>query len=201
MKKFSALLLICCFVLSLAGCGEVQRAEATVDKMFAAIKSLDFQEAQKYVNIEDVADLDDKSDEDEYVKLIMEKIFGRLEYEIVSSEKIDNDTVVVKTKITSTDMRLVMADYLTKALEYAFSAAFADPQPTEEEAAEEMEKILIECLSKPDSSTVTNEVNIRVTKTKSNDWRIEADDAFVNALLGGLVDATKEMGDALDSLE
>lgn len=65
--------------------------------------------------------------------LIMETVFGNLSYEIISSEKVDNNNVVVKTKVTATDMKPVMREFLTKALEYAFSNAFSSPQPTEEE--------------------------------------------------------------------
>ena len=117
----------------------------------------------------------------------------KLDYEIVASNKVDNNNVVVKTKITATDMKPVMSEFLTKALQYAFSNAFANPQPTEEETNKKMEEILVECAAKPDLATVTNEVDIKVIKTESKEWKIEADDAFINALLGGLADATKEM--------
>lgn len=64
-----------------------------------------------------------------------------------------------------------------------------------------MEEILVECASKPDLATVTNEVDIKVIKTESKDWKIEADDAVVNALLGGLADAAKEMENAFNTEE
>lgn len=199
IKTITALLLTLVIVLSLAGCGEIKKAETAVNAMFVAFKNLDFEEAQKYVNVEDIINTDNETDKNS--KLIMETVFDKLNYEIISSEKIDNNTVFVKTKITATDMKPVMGVFFSKALEYAFSTAFSTPQPTEEETNKKMEEILIECASKPDLTTVTNEVDIKVIKVESNDWKIEADETFVNAVLGGLAEATKEMENAFNTEE
>ena len=167
--------------------------------MFTAFKSLNFEEAQKYVNVDEITKAGEEANENSM--LIMETVFDNLSYEIISSEKVDNETVIVKTKVTATDMKPVLGEFLAKALEYAFSNAFANPQPTEEETNKKMEEILVECASKPDLATVTNEVDIKVIKTESKDWKIEADDAVVNALLGGLADAAKEMENAFNTEE
>ena len=178
---------------------QIKKAETAVNGMFAAFKSLNFEEAQKYVNVEDITKAGNEANENSM--LIMETVFGNLSYEIISSEKVDNNNVVVKTKVTATDMKPVMGEFLTKALEYAFSNAFSSPQPTEEETNKKMEEILVECASKPELATVTNEVDIKVVKTESKEWKIEADDTFVNALLGGLADAAKEMENAFNTEE
>ena len=202
MKKFksiTAIILTLILTLSLAGCGEIKKAETAVNGMFTAFKNLDFEEAQKYVNVDEITKAGEEANENSM--LIMETVFDNLSYEIISSEKVDNETVIVKTKVTATDMKPVLGEFLSKALEYAFSNAFANPQPTEEETNKKMEEILVECASKPDLATVTNEVDIKVIKTESKDWKIEADDAVVNALLGGLADAAKEMENAFNTEE
>lgn len=186
-------------ILSLTGCGEIKKAETAVNGMFTAFKNLDFEEAQKFVNVEDITKAGNEVNKNSM--LIMETVFGNLGYEIVSSEKIDNDNVVVKTKVTATDMKTVMGEFLTKALEYTFSNAFSNPRPTEEETNKKMEEILVECASKPELATVTNEVDIKVVKTESKEWKIEADDTFINALLGGLADAAKEMENTFNTEE
>ncbi len=122
MKKIVAVLLACCLALSLAGCGEIQKAESTVKGMFEAFKNLDFEEAQKYVDVGDITSVSDEASVN--VEKIIETVFGSLDYEIVSSEKVD-DHVVVKTKITAIDMKPVMSDFFSKALEYALSNAFS----------------------------------------------------------------------------
>lgn len=199
IKSIIAIFLTLMLMLSLTGCGEIKKAETAVNGMFAAFKKLDFEEAQKYVNVEDITKTD--NDTDKNSKLIMETVFDNLNYEIVSSEKIDDNTVIVKTKITATDMKPVMGEFFSKALEYALSTAFSTPQPTEEETNKKMEEILVECVSKPDLATVTNEVDIKVIKTESKSWKIEADETFVNAVLGGLAEAAKEMENAFNTEE
>ena len=198
-KSITAIILTLILILSLTGCGEIKKAETAVNGIFTAFKNLDFEEAQKYVNVDEITKAGEEANENSM--LIMETVFDNLSYEIISSEKVDSETVIVKTKVTATDMKPVLGEFLTKALEYAFSNAFANPQPTEEETDKKMEEILVECASKPDLATVTNEVDIKVIKTESKDWKIEADDAVVNALLGGLADAAKEMENAFNTEE
>lgn len=199
IKTITAIILTLILTLSLTGCGEIKKAETAVNGMFTAFKSLNFEEAQKYVNVDEITKAGEEANENSM--LIMETVFDNLSYEIISSEKVDNETVIVKTKVTATDMKPVLGEFLAKALEYAFSNAFANPQPTKEETNKKMEEILVECASKPDLATVTNEVDIKVIKTESKDWKIEADDAVVNALLGGLADAAKEMENAFNTEE
>lgn len=64
-----------------------------------------------------------------------------------------------------------------------------------------MEEILVECASKPDLATVANEVDIKVVKTESKDWKVETDETFVDAVLGGFVEVAKEMGNAFNTEE
>ena len=199
IKTITAIILTLILTLSLTGCGEIKKAETAVNGMFTAFKSLNFEEAQKYVNVDEITKAGEEANENSM--LIMETVFDNLSYEIISSEKVDSETVIVKTKVTATDIKPVFGAFSTKALEYAFSNAFANPQPTEEETNKKMEEILVECASKPDLATVTNEVDIKVIKTESKDWKIEADDAVVNALLGGLADAAKEMETAFNTEE
>ena len=199
IKSIIEILLIFVFMLSLTSCGEIKKAETAINGMFTAFKSLNFEEAQKYVNVEDITNTGNEANDNSI--LIMKTVFGNLNYEIISSEKVDDNNVVVKTKITATDMKPVMGEFLTKALEYAFSNAFSNPQPTEEETNKKMEESWVECASTPDLATVTIEVDIKVVKTESKEWKIEADDTFVNALLGGLADAAEEMENAFNTEE
>lgn len=199
IKSMTATVLAFILMLSLTGCGEIKKAETAVNGMFAAFQNLNFEEAQKYVNVEDITKTGNEANEN--ARLVMETIFGKLNYEMISSEKADDHTVVVKAKITTTDMKPVMGEFFAKALEYAFSNAFASPQPTEEETNQKMEEILVECASKPDLATVTNEVDIKVVKTEGKEWKIEVDDTLSNALLGGLTDVAKEMENAFSSEE
>lgn len=198
IKSLIAIVLIFALMFTLAGCGEIKKAEATVNGMFTAFKNTDLDAASKYVNVDEINASEDKTDGIS-TELVMKTIFNKLNYKILSSEKIDDNTVKVKTEITVTDMKPVLGDFFTKAMQYAFSTAFSDPQPTEEETNKKAEEMFIESASKDDLATVTNEVDIKVVKNKDGEWKVETDDTFANALLGGLLDAAKELGDAFNN--
>ena len=197
LKVSTSLMLAVVLMLSLAGCGEVKKAETAVNNMFKAFKELNFDEAQKYVDMEDFSSGSGMTDNAE---MFMENLFDKLEYEIVSSEKVDSENVNVKTKITAIDMKPVMKDFFTAALEYAFANAMADPQPTEEEMQAKMEEILVECTSKPDLENLTKEVEIKVVK-QDDEWKVQTDEEFVNAVLGDLEAAAQEIQNSYNSEE
>ena len=198
IKSLLAIVLMFALMFTLAGCGEIKKAEATVNGMFTAFKNADLDAASKYVNVDEINASKDKTDGIS-TELVMKTIFNKLDYKILSSEKIDDNTVKVKTEITVTDMKPVLGDFFTKAMQYAFSNAFSDPQPTEEETNKKAEEMFIESASKDDLATVTNEVDIKVVKNKDGEWKVETDDTFANALLGGLLDAAKELGSAFNN--
>ena len=187
-------------LLSLAGCGEIKKAETAVNGMFTAFKNTDIEAAAKYVDIDEINTSEDGSGSIS-TELVMKTIFNKLDYKIISSEKADDNTVKVKTEITVTDMKPVLGEFFTNAMQYAFSAAFSNPQPTEEEINKKMEEMFIESASKEGLATVTNEVDITVVKTENNEWKVKSDDTFADALLGGLITAGEELGKAFENQE
>lgn len=197
IKSLIASVLMFVVMFTLTGCGETEKAEATVSGMFVAFKNIDFDAASKYVNVDEI----NTSEETDSIstELVMKTIFNKLDYKILSSEKIDDNTVNVKTEITATDMKPVLGDFFTKAMQYAFSTAFSDPQPTEDETNKKAEEMFIESASKDNLATVTNEVDIKVVKNKDGEWKVETDDTFINALLGGLLDAAEALGNSLNN--
>ena len=197
LKKITVLGLIFILLTTLlTGCGEARQAESTVRKMFSAFQKLDFEGAQSYIDVDELASAED--DDPEQNKMFMKVLFDKLEYKIISSEKIDDNTVMVKAAITNLDMKPVMGEYFKAALEYAFSHLFADPQPTEEEQNAEMEKIFAECVENAETEKVTNEVDIKVVKTEDG-WKVESDTKLANAMLGGLLDAAVALSDAFSA--
>lgn len=192
IKVLTAVILAFLLMFSLTGCGEIEKAESAVRGMFEAFKSSNIEEAQKYVNIEDITSAGE-TDMTKDSAVITDTVFKNLSYEIVSSEQTDDNTVIVKTKITTTDMKPVMGEYFSKTLEYTLSNVFTYSELTEEEKSAKMNEILEECVSKDNLDTVTNEVDIKVVKNDNNEWKIESDETFVNALLGGLIEAIEDL--------
>ena len=198
IKSIIATVLALVLLLSLTGCGEIKKAETAVNGMFTAFKNTDIEAAAKYVDVDEINASEDSSDSIS-TELVMKTIFNKLDYKIISSEKVDDTTVKVKTEITVTDMKPVLGEFFTNAMQYAFSTAFSNPQPTEEETNKKMEEMFIESASKEDLATVTNEVDITVVKTENNEWKVKSDDTF--ALLGGLITAGEELSKAFENQE
>ena len=200
IRSIIATILAIVLLLSLTGCGEIKKAETAVNGMFTAFKNTDIEAAAKYVDVDEINASEDSSDSIS-TELVMKTIFNKLDYKIISSEKVDDTTVKVKTEITVTDMKPVLGEFFTNAMQYAFSAAFSNPQPTEEETNKKMEEMFIESASKEDLATVTNEVDITVEKTENNEWKVKSDDTFADALLGGLITAGEELSKAFENQE
>lgn len=200
IKSIIATILALVLLLSLTGCGEIKKAETTVNGMFTAFKNTDIEAAAKYVDVDEINASEDSSDSIS-TEFVMKTIFNKLDYKIISSEKVDDTTVKVKTEITVTDMKPVLGEFFTNAMQYAFSTAFSNPQPTEEETNKKMEEMFIESASKEDLATVTNEVDITVVKTENNEWKVKSDDTFADALLGGLITAGEELNKAFENQE
>ena len=196
MKKYSKIISIIIIMATMltifTGCGEIQSAETTVNNTFKALKAADFEKASDYIDLGKITGSEESNtllpDENVY----MESLFGKIKHEIVSSEKVNANTVVVKTKITTVDMEPVLREYFAMVLKYTFENAFANPQPTEEETEKKMQEMFVECLSKEDLATITNEVDIKVVKV-DNTWKIETSDTLSNALLGGLTKAVENI--------
>lgn len=200
-KIIMALALTLTTLISFTGCGTNNGAEKAVDKAFSALKDLDFEAAADYMDVDEIIDEDESRETLELnSNVFMKNIFGKMEHEIVSSEQIDENTYIVKTKITAVDMRPVLADYFGKALQYVLANAFTSSKPSEEEASKKMEEMFIECISKEDLATVSREVDIEVIKVDGK-WKIEVFDDLTDALLGGLKKAAEELNDSLGSLE
>jgi len=200
LRSIIATILAIVLLLSLTGCGEIKKAETAVNGMFTAFKNTDIEAAAKYVDVDEINASEDSSDSIS-TELVMKTIFNKLDYKIISSEKVDDTTVKVKTEITVTDMKPVLGEFFTNAMQYAFSTAFSNPQPTEEETNKKMEEMFIESASKEDLATVTNEVDITVVKTENNEWKVKSDDTFADALLGGLITAGEELSKAFENQE
>lgn len=200
IQKIMYLILGLSCIFLLIGCNQNKKAETTVNNMLTAFKNLDFEEVKKYVNLEDITSSSQIDSTENYL-LVMEAISGNLSYEIISSEEIDSNNVTVKTKITVIDIKPVLRDFFGKALEYFIANAFISPQPTEEEIDKKMEEFLVECVSKPDLATVTNEIDINVVKNENNEWKIESDETLINALFGGILDAAKELESSFNTEE
>ena len=196
MKKLTAIILTLAMVLSFAGCGEIQKAESAVNGMLTALMNFEFEEMQKYVSA-DGEPLFDSDEDIESSRALAEALFADLNYEIISSEKVDDSTVVVKTKITTTDMKPVLGEFFAKWMEFAFENALSSAPISDEEMEAKAMEMFAECLSAEELETVTNQVDIKVAENENGEWKIEMDDNLTGALMGGLTEAIEELQESM----
>ncbi len=186
IKSIACIFVIVSMVICFSGCGEIKKAEATLNKAIEELKASDSQEISGEIFGEESVL---GSDVTSFAR------FDKLTHEIVSSTKIDDETVVIKTKITAVDMKPVMEEYFAKVMEYAMGAAFSEQPPSDEEMQSKMEEMLKECVSKEDLELITNEVDIKVLKTDEG-FNIEPSEELIDALLGGAIKALEEIGNS-----
>lgn len=195
IKRITAVVIIILSMLFAVGCNEVQQAEKTVNSALSALQKMELEESEKYY-LEDSESSEETDIQDIEDIEMMKNMFKKLEYTIKSSEKVDSKTVNVVVEITTVDMSTVLSDYLQKAMQWAFSNALADPQPTEEETEKKMTELFNECLAAEDLKTVTQEITIKVVKDGTA-WKLDADENFVNAATGNLMEAAEKLSENL----
>ena len=77
MKKLS---LIMAMVLSLSGCGEIKKAENTVNGMFSALKEADVEKVSGYMNLDDFkSDSEDEDSITSNVEMLIKNMFAQLD--------------------------------------------------------------------------------------------------------------------------
>lgn len=201
IKIMTAVLAALILVMGLSACGSAKTPESAVEGLFDALKDQDMIEAAKYVDLESIEDLiSDKSKVEDAQKFLKE-IGKKLDYEIISSEEVDENTAKVKTKVTSIDMAEVMKNYIAKGMQYSLSSVFGSGVATDEENQEYMEELFMECMTDESVGTVTNEIDVTVLKQEDGSWKVNADSTFNDAVLGGISNTAEsilsEFGDAL----
>lgn len=178
MKKILAVIFIIVMMLGLVACGGGQKPEDVVSSALISIQSTDLESIPKYFKEGDIGSLGDMEDDEsmDNTKLI----FKNLTF-VVQEGTIDGDSAVVKTEITNLDMKSIMTEYMQSMMALAFSGL------DESEMDKQAEETLIKLLSREDNPTVTNIVDISLTKSE-NEWKIEMTEELLNAIVGGLSD-------------
>ena len=193
VKRIMALAMAVIMVLAFTGCTPEKKAEKVISTFLNELKALNIEEALTFVESPEEAD---GSLFDEDMKMYAEPLFGKMNYVITGSEKVDKDNVNVNLSITNVDMNPVLSEFFASAMEYAFSTMSADPAPTEEELQAKLSEILLNSLNKEGRETVTNDVTVAV-KNVDGDWKVTLDGTFVNAILGGFEEAAKNLQNSL----
>jgi predicted small lipoprotein YifL len=178
MKRWLSIFLVLVLLLALTGCSG-KSPEQAVSNAIDAMKDLD--------------DSDELTEQEEEMGKL---IFQNLDYEIKSSSE-EGDMAVVNADITNIDMGIVFSEMIMEMFTRAFSEALSSEPMTEEETDEMVQELVTELMEKHKDKTVTNSVAIKLNRI-DNQWRIELDDKFQNALMGNLFSVVESMNEAFE---
>lgn len=183
VKMISVLMISAIMLFSLVGCTPTKGAEKTVDAYFTALKEGRTDELSKYMDkIEKeestAASTEPHSKKDDNADEMFTSLASRIEYEIISSEKVDDSTVKVRAKITNVDMIPIFKEYM----ELSFGLVFTQDNA---EAQKKLDDYLVECIKNPNAKTVTKEIDIEVKK-KDGSWKINPSKELLNAVFGNM---------------
>lgn len=194
IKLTSVLLAMILIFASLTGCKEVEKSEAAVSGMFTELKNKNLDGAKTYLNTDEITIDDNVSDE--YIKIAMDLLFDKLDYNIISAEKIDNNTVIVKTQVTALDMKPIISDVFMDLMKFRFSSEYS-ANMTMEAIQNKVIDILKSSIGE-NSETVTTEVDIKVVK-EGKSWKVAGNDELADAVMGKITEAADGLGDILNN--
>ncbi|MDO4816518.1 MAG: hypothetical protein Q4A83_07975 [Bacillota bacterium] len=223
MKRLISILLVFAMVLCLAACGSHDGSESeeevkvmTPEEVVAAgldcIISFDEDSVAEYFIFEDddtdlgnilnsgndaeeaedsesAEDIEIEEDTTELADAEMVKlIFSHMTYKIIGSE-INGDTATVTVDITNKDAAAAFGSAFLALLSIAFSGA------SDEEIDAAFNSAFTESFESSENDSVTNNVVINL-KMIDGKWMADTNnDAFLNAISGGLLSAIEELSD------
>lgn len=156
--------------------------EKTVDGMLNSLKNGDFEGVNKYVNYDEIVN---ESEMDEEAQNLL---FDKLSWKVLNISKEEN-TASVEIEITNKDFAEIISNYTQEALKIAFSG--------ESFTEEEQNNKLKEQLKNEEIGTKTVTTTIQLTK-QDKDWKVQADESLVNALLPGLQEAMNSLNSIIN---
>lgn len=188
MKKISKIvalmLTFSMLLLSLTACSNPTKdAEAAVTRNFEELKALDDEVYDEYFGDDSLADLGLEGSEEDF-KMFTKTLMENIDYKIVSSEKVDDDTVIVKVDVTAIKMEVVMKNFIESVMKFSLGEDVNNL--TEDELNKKVFELLVKAISQPDLEKVTTTVDITVKK-EDDVWDFEPDDAFIDAIYGGML--------------
>lgn len=201
LRKWGALCLSALLCIAvLGGCATRQEARQQQSKdalmnLVSALKTADIQTAQQYIDMADLESGGIDFTSDAYLPLAKE-MFNKLECEILSAEDVDSDNVRLHVKIKAVNMQPVMVTWIQNLMQKAMTLGESAAQMSEEEQTKLAMDGLIEAVQQSGEELLESEVDVNVTWVDGAP-KIQSDRAFINALTGGLLDASEGLQNSL----
>lgn len=202
--KTKIVALVMVLMLLLTACttstsSNAETAEQAVSNVLNAVKELDKETINKYLDYDKLINNDVDQSEQELADEQIKKMLTRLEYKIISSEE-NGDIATVKAEITNINMEKVIKDMFGNMFTLAMAEAFKDEsmQLTDEEMEQKTYELFDEAIEKYKDEKVTNSADIKLNKIDGQ-WKIGIDENMQNAIMGNLLKATNDINDSFDS--
>ena len=157
--------------------------EKTVEGMLNSLKNADFTGINKYVNYDEIVNESEMLQNSEMDEETQSLLFNKLTWKILNIAKEEN-TASVEVEITNKDFDKIISNYTQEALRIAFSG--------ESFTQEEQNNKLKEQLKNEEIGTKTVTTTIQLIK-QDGEWKVQADESLVNALLPGLQEAMNSL--------
>ena len=155
----------------------------SVEGMLNSLKNADFESVNKYVNYEEIVNESETLQNSEMDAETQSLLFDKLSWKILNISKEEN-TANVEVEITNKDFNQIITNYKQEALKIAFSG--------ESFTQEEQNNKLKEQLKNEEIGTKTVTTTIQLVK-QDKEWKVQADESLVNALLPGLQEAINSL--------
>lgn len=189
MKKFVKILAAACAAaLLLAGCGGNGTPEEVTEGALQAIQAADADAFYRYASKDSALFADSDTWGDGEWQL-MKLMYQNLTYEIKDSS-IDGDMATVTADITNTDFSQILMSAMNEIVSATMSGELTEAD--EAKIADFMITSMQEAANSGDVETATETVDITLEKD-GDDWKVQTDDALLNALGGGNLDSVTEM--------
>ena len=157
--------------------------EKSVEGMLNSLKNADFESVNKYVNYEEIVNESEMLQNSEMDEETQSLLFNKLTWKTLNISKEEN-TASVEVEITNKDFNQIITNYKQEALRIAFSG---------ESFTEEVQNNkLKEQLKNEEIGTKTITTTIQLEK-QDGEWKVQADESLVNALLPGLQEAINSL--------
>ena len=151
----------------------------SINGMLNALKAGDFAKVEEFINYQEVIQ-DSEFLASQNIDVETQKLFfDRLGWKINEVKK-DGNQATAQVEITNKDYKVIISNYMQKALKAAFGGETMTDQ--------EMENYLIEELKNQEIQTATSTVTMQLEKV-DGEWKIIANDNLINGLMPGLQEA------------
>lgn len=195
VMKIAAACAAVSMVFGLSGCNEVKNAENTLNSAMESLQKGDFISAAQYIEFTGDSDQESQFAQFEENQDTAAALFSKMTYTINSSEKTDSSNVKMNVTVTNADMKTVFSNVISDMFSIALSNAFAseEEQLSDEEMQNKIFELLKDGINDENVQTVTNTVDVNVTKTDGG-WKVQVDSDVLDAATGGLVSTAESMG-------